>query len=69
MNIKERTYSSILSLVKNDIYFPNKILRRTEKTHIVIYLSRSEIVYVYYDVLTLLGVSESSIVLNMQKML
>ena len=31
MNIKDRNYSSILSLVKNDIYFRCKILRRTEK--------------------------------------
>ena len=30
MNIKDRTYSSILSLVKNDIYFRCQILRRTE---------------------------------------
>ena len=31
MNIKERTYSSILSLVKNDIYSRSQILRRREK--------------------------------------
>ena len=31
MNIKERAYSSILSLVKNDIYFRSQIRRRTEK--------------------------------------
>ena len=31
MNIKDRTYSSTLSLVKNDIYFRCQILRRTEK--------------------------------------
>ena len=31
MNIKDRSYSSILSLVKNDIYFRCQILRRTEK--------------------------------------
>ena len=31
MNIKDRAYSSILSLVKKDIYFRCQILRRTEK--------------------------------------
>ena len=31
INIKDRTYSLILSLVKNDIYFRSQILRRTEK--------------------------------------
>ena len=31
MNMNERTYSSTLSVVKNDFYFRSQILRRTEK--------------------------------------
>ena len=53
MNIKDRTYSSILSLVKNDIYFRCQILRRTEKYSHCNALEQILNLYVHYDVLTL----------------
>ena len=43
MNINERTYSSILSLVKNDIYSSSY----RKNTHIVIHLSKSCICKLY----------------------